>query len=137
MAHLNLLLTLVGSFTRGKQTMAILKKTGLSIFAAAFLVLAMQTAAESATVENTKIMDREAQQCVAEIARRADYSSASRVVHMIMDAKQKNLAQQQFRINTLIYAGDGEAAIREYRSTCVTHGVLNIVKFEIDQYVGS
>jgi len=125
MAHLNLLLTLVGSFTRGKQTMAILKKTGLSIFVASFLVLAMQTAAESATVENTKIMDRE------------DYSSASRIVHMIMDAKQKNLAQQQFRINTLIYAGDGEAAIREYRSTCVTHGVLNIVKFEIDQYVGS
>ncbi len=117
--------------------MTILKQTGLSILAATFLTLTMQTAAESATVENTQIMDREARQCVAEIARRADYSSASRVVHMIMDAKQKNLAQQQFRINTLIYAGDGEALIREYRSTCVTHGVLNIVKFEIDQYVGS
>lgn len=111
--------------------MVILKHTGLSVMAMALLTLSIPTASESATDRGARRLDREIQICVAEIGKRADYGEAARVVHTV-EAEQKNIAEQQFRINTLVYQGTDETAVREYNSLCVTRGPIELVRFRID-----
>jgi trehalose-6-phosphate synthase len=98
------------------------------------ITIAVPATGVSASALETRRMETEIQACVAEVGKHADYSGAKRVVHMIMDAKQKNLAQQQFTIDTAVFtAGTDNDSLpaREYRSTCVTQGALKLVDFEI------
>lgn len=97
----------------------------------ALLILAIPTAAKSATSTDTRKPDREIQICVAEIGKRAHYGEATRVVHTV-EAEQKNIAEQQFRINTVVYEDNNEIAVREYNSLCVTRGPIELVRFRID-----
>jgi len=78
-------------------------------------------------------MDYEIGMCVAEVGKHADYDSARRVVHKVVDVEQKNLAEQRIQIETLVYTAEGDAWTREYASRCVTRGALKVVSFEIEE----
>ena len=82
-------------------------------------------------------LGREIQMCVSRIADKADYSNATRVVHRVVTAEQKNLVEQKFRIDTVVLADDDNVVIRAYNATCVTMGPLKIVSFKIDLSAGS
>ena len=71
--------------------------------------------------------------CVDRIGSRADYENARRVVHRVVDISQKNIAEQELRIDTLVFAADDTALLRQYASTCVTHGPLKVVSFRIEE----
>jgi len=81
-------------------------------------------------------LDREIGLCVARIGDRANYNDAVRVVHRVVKAEQVNLAEQQFNIDTIVLAGDENAVIRAYSSTCVTMGPVRVVRFRIDETAG-
>lgn len=111
--------------------MVIQNHTGLAVLVLALMALAVPTVSESATGRDARNKGKEIQICVAEIRKRADYGDATRVVHTVA-AEQKNIAEQQFRINTLVYSGSKETAVREYYSLCVTRGPIELVSFRID-----
>ena len=76
-------------------------------------------------------LDREISLCVAEIGRHADYDGGERIVHKVLDAEQKNLAEREFSIDTLVYADEAGGLIRQYQSRCVTKGALKVVRFDV------
>lgn len=79
---------------------------------------------------------REIRLCVTEVGKRVNYDDATRVVHHVIEAGQKNLAEQEIRINALVFLGEGNAAESKYGSTCMTRGSLKIVRFEIAEIAG-
>ena len=105
----------------------------LVVIAAIFTTVGMSTVSDAAAGNRTRSMDHEIQMCVAEVGRRADYGNATRVVHKIMEAEQKNIAEQQFTIDTIVFTDSSDVVAREYRSRCVTRGALKLVNFEINQ----
>lgn len=108
---------------------SILLVTAASTFASA------PVPAHEITGANIK-MDREIEMCVAEVGKRANYDDARRVLHRVMSVNQKNLAEQEIRIDTLVYATDSQVTSRQYASTCVTRGPLKVVKFRIAETAG-
>jgi hypothetical protein len=111
--------------------MITLKNTKSAALAAAFVILAIPAVAQPAKSSNMESTDREIQICVAEIGKRVNYGEATRVVHMVKE-EQKNIAERQFRINTAIYDGIDEIAVREYSSLCVTQGPIKLVSLRIN-----
>lgn len=103
----------------------------LAVLVLALLSLAVPAVSESSTDRHAGSKGKEIQICVAEIRKRANYGEATRVVHTVAE-ERKNIAEQQFRINTLIYSGSKETAVREYYSLCVTRGPIELVSFRID-----
>jgi hypothetical protein len=71
--------------------------------------------------------------CVAEVGKRTLYDDASRVVHRVIEAEQKNLVERRYRINTLVYASDKQSVMRSYEAVCVTRGPLKVIRFAIDE----
>jgi hypothetical protein len=70
--------------------------------------------------------------CVSEIAKHANYDDASRVTHWVDRLTQKNLAELDIRIETTVYAADGEPATRKYKTSCLIAGMGYLVDFRID-----
>ena len=81
-------------------------------------------------------VDREIEMCVAAVGKRANYDGAKRVLHLVMEINQKNIAEQEIRIDTLVYASDSEFTSRQYASVCVTRGPLKVVTFRIEETAG-
>jgi hypothetical protein len=116
---------------RRKTVMVTFKYFRSAVSVVALVILATPSVAEPAKGGIRKSTDREIQMCVAEIGKRVKYNKAMRVVHMVKE-EQKNIAEQQFRINTAIYDGLTDIAVREYNSLCVTRGPIELVKLRID-----
>jgi hypothetical protein len=104
-------------------------KKALALSFAAFT--AAPFAAASDLASRASATDHGLEMCVAEIGKRTKYDDASRVVHRVTEAAQKNLVERRYRINTLLYAGGDQSVLRSYESVCVTRGPLKVVRFDI------
>ena len=62
----------------------------------------------------------------------SDYNNASRAIHWVGKFTQKNLAKPGIRIETTVYAADGEPATRKYKTSCLIAGMGHLVDFRID-----
>ena len=99
------------------------------------LILVLSVPAVASYPETERNLDQEIDMCVARIGAQANYDSAARVVHRVVEAEQVNLAEQQFRIDTLVLADDDSVVIRAYNSTCVTMGLLKVVRFHLEESI--
>ena len=103
------------------------------ITAAAALLVSSPAAMAHDQVVTKDEAGKEIGLCVDRIGSRANYGNARRVVHRVVDISQKNIAEQQLRIDTTVFATDGTAVLRQYASTCVTHGPLKVISFRIEE----
>ena len=77
-------------------------------------------------------VDRQIQACVDEIREHADYAAASRIVHSVSRLNQRNAVELEIKVETAVFATDAEAAVREYRVSCVTASLGDVVRFRIN-----
>lgn len=94
---------------RSIQTLAVGLLTVAGLFCSGPLS-AMPNRAEAAQRSSVDL-------CVAQIGDQANYEEASRVLHNV-DSKERRVGGHIMRIETLVYATDGEHAIRRYSTTC-------------------
>ncbi|NJN71119.1 MAG: hypothetical protein HC801_13180 [Nitrospira sp.] len=107
-------------------------KTLVSLSTLALLSITMTCDAYAGTNRSERRTIEQVRSCVSEIARHANYNDASRAIHWVDKLTQKNLAELEIRIETTIYAADGELVSRKYRTSCVVAGLRNLVDFRID-----
>jgi hypothetical protein len=107
-------------------------KTLLSLSTLALFGISMTCDAYAGTDRSERRTMEQVRSCVFEIAKHANYSDASRAIHWVDKLTQKNLAELEIRIETTIYAADGELVSRKYRTSCVVAGMRNLVDFRID-----
>ena len=107
-------------------------KTILSLSTLALLGLTMMSDAYASTDRSERRTIEQVRSCISEIAKHADYDNASQAIHWVDKLTQKNLAELEIRIETTVYAADGERASRKYRTSCVVTGMRNLVDFRID-----
>ncbi len=100
--------------------------------AAALFVLAGQVfAAEGSWQE----IEPEINACVAAIADHANYNDATHVRHDVVGVKERTVGYK-LTIETSIYSVKGDAAIREYATSCVVNGNNAPMKFSISESDG-
>ena len=68
--------------------------------------------------------------CVAAVSEHADYADATRVRHAVVDIKERTVGYK-LTIQTSIFAETGDAAIREYATSCVVNGDHTPMQFSI------
>lgn len=107
-------------------------KTTLSLSMLALLGLTMTCDAYADTNREQRRTIKQVRSRVAEIAKHANYDDASRAFHFVERLKQKNLVELEIRIETSVYAADGEPATRKYKTWCLIAGLGNLVDFRID-----
>ena len=107
-------------------------KTTLSLSMLALLGLTMTCDAYADTNRDQRRTMKQVRSCVAEIAKHASYGDASRAIHWVDRLNQKNLVELEIRIETTVYAVDGEPATRKYKTSCLVAGLGNLVDFRID-----
>ena len=103
----------------------------LAVMALFGSVFAGDMAVASSNAEHR--VDRQIQACVDEIREHADYASASRIVHSVSRLNQRNAVELEIKVETVVYATDADAAVREYRVSCVTASLGDVVRFRINQ----
>ncbi len=96
---------------------------------AALLLLAGQV---SAAKGNWAEIETEINSCVAAIADHANYDDATYVRHAVVDVKERTVGYK-LTIQTSIYAIRGDAAIREYATSCVVNGHNSPMQFSISE----
>lgn len=107
-------------------------KTILSLSTLTLLSLTMTCDAYASTNRNERRTIEQVRSCVSEIAKHADYDNASRAIHWVERLTQRNLAELEIRVETTVYAAEGELISRKYRTSCVVAGLRNLVVFRID-----
>lgn len=107
-------------------------KTLVSLSTLALLGVTIACDAYAGTNRGERRTIEQVRSCVSEIAKHADYNDASRAIHWVDRFAQKNLAELEIRIETTVYAADGELVSRKYRTSCVVVGMRNLVDFRID-----
>ena len=107
-------------------------KSTLSLSMLALLGLTITCDAYADSNRDQRRMIKQVRSCVAEIAKHANYDDASRAIHWVDTLKQKNLVELEIRIETTVYAVDGEPATRKYKTSCLVAGLGNLVDFRID-----
>jgi hypothetical protein len=107
-------------------------KTILSLSTLALLGLTMTCDAYADSDRNERRTMKQVRSCVSEIAKHANYDDASRATHWVGRLAQKNLAELQIRIETTVYAANGETATRKYKTSCLVSGMEYLVEFRID-----
>ena len=103
----------------------------LTTMFAALLALSLSCDASAATDRQQVRAEKLIAPCVAELAKHADLADAERVVHWVSDLEQKNLVEMRIRIDTDVYAGEGDEVRKQYSSTCDVSGPGKVVKFRI------
>ena len=71
------------------------------------------------------------QSCIAEIAKRADYEGAARVVHRVTELRQRNLVEVEVKIATSIYPSDAGSQTRVYETACVVGQLGKVVEIRL------
>jgi len=107
-------------------------KSAISLSTLALFGLAMTCDANAGANRSERRTIEQVRSCVSEIAKHADYADASKAVHWVDKLTQKNLAELEIRIETTVYAADGELVSRKYKTSCVVAGMRNLVDFQID-----
>ena len=107
-------------------------KSTLSLSMLALLGLTMTCDAYADTNRDQRRTMKQVRSCVAEIAKHANYDDASRALHLVERLKQKNLVELEIRIETSVYAADGEPVTRKYKTSCLVAGLGKLVDFRID-----
>jgi len=108
-------------------------KTIVSLPTLALLGITMTCDAYAGTNRSERRTIEQVRWCVSEISKHANYDDASRAIHWVDELSQKNLVELEIRIETTVYATDGELVSRKYRTFCVVAGLGNLVDFRIDQ----
>ena len=103
-------------------------KTAMSLSIVALLGLSLTCNVNAAQTHGKARTDRQIQACVAEIGLHANYDEASRVVHRVESLEQRNLAEMKIGVETTVFLKD-DGSEREYRASCVTDTMGNLVKF--------
>ena len=83
-------------------------KTTLSFSMLALFGLTMTCDAYADTNRDQRRTIKQVRSCVAEIAKHANYDGASRAIHWVDRLNQKNLVELEIRIETTVYAPNGE-----------------------------
>ena len=107
-------------------------KSTLSLSLLALLGLTMTCDAYADSNREQRRTIKQVRSCVAEIAKHANYDDASRALHLVERLKQKNLVELEIRIETSVYAADGEPVTRKYKTSCLVAGLGKLVDFRID-----
>lgn len=107
-------------------------KTLISLSTLVLLGLTMTCDALAGDTRSERRTNEQVRSCIAEIAKHAEYSDASRAIHWVDQITQKNLAELEIRVETTLYATDSELVSRKYQSRCVVAGIGNLVDFRID-----
>ena len=102
---------------------------------ASALVLAL--GATSAMASDTQGIDfaDEAKACIAAVNDRADYDSATRVRHNVIEQKN-TFSGYVLDIDTIVFTTSDDVATRVYASHCVAKGDGQPRKFNIDKISG-
>ena len=108
-------------------------KTIQSLFTLALLGLTLSCDVYASTNRSERRTIEQVRACVSEIAKHADYDSASRAIHWVDRLARKNFGELEIRVETTVYAADSELVSRKYRTSCVIFGVRNLVDFRIDR----
>ena len=103
-------------------------KTAMSVSIAALLGLSLTCNVNAAQTHGKARTDRQIQACVAEIGLHANYDEAARVVHRVESLEQRNLTELKIGVETTVFLKD-DGSEREYRASCVTDTMGNLVKF--------
>ncbi len=95
------------------------------------LGLSVLSDAKADSARSMRITNEHIQACVSEIGRHADYDNATRVVHQVVGLDQRNLEEMEINVETLVFLkSEGELA-REYRVSCITGAMHDLVRFRI------
>ncbi len=97
--------------------------------AAALFILAGQASAAEGSWQE---IETEINSCVAAIAEHANYDDATHVRHTVVGVKERTVGYK-LTIETSIYSDTGDAAIREYATSCVVNGNNAPMKFSISE----
>ncbi len=105
-----------------------------SIAAVSALLLLGFSATSDAEVGSSRDQLRthaDVQSCIAEIAKRADYDGAARVVHRVTELRQRNLVEVEVKIATSIYSGEAGGETRVYETDCVIGQLGKVVEIRV------
>ena len=105
------------------------------VFALAIALVLSIASADAATANDRKRIDLGVRTCVAEIAKRADYRDASRVLHVVVLGKRDNRVELKMSIETMVYSSQGDLVLGQYSTSCVTGALGKLVRFELHQAV--
>ncbi len=95
------------------------------------LGLSVVSIAEADTARSKRLTNEQIQVCVAEIGRHADYGNAARVVHQVVGLDQRNLEEMEIVVETSVFLKNEGDLAREYRASCITGAVRDLVRFRI------
>ncbi len=70
--------------------------------------------------------------CVAAVDAQADYDQGTKVLHNVETSKRR-VSGHIMSIQTLVYGGDGDTLIREYKTNCAINDDDEIKRFRIRQ----
>ena len=101
-------------------------KSTLSVSALALFGLALSCDDSARDDYRTDVQIRS---CVAAIDSQADYHDAERVVHTVTRLKQRNYAELEIAVDTVVY---GSKNTREYEAACVTDTRGDLVQFHFN-----
>lgn len=107
-----------------------INRVTLSILTAA-ATMALAGTASAKQGQWTEI-DAEISSCVATVAANANYADATRVRHAVVDVKERTVGYK-LTIETSLYNENGDAAIREYATSCVVNGNNAPLQFSISE----
>ena len=108
-------------------------KSAMSVGAAAMLALSLTCTANAESEHDNKVITDPVQACVAEIADRANYDGAERIVHVVSKLEQKNLVEKRIEIDTSVYTGESVDKPREYHVSCITGNLGKVVKVRLEE----
>ena len=106
-------------------------KAVTSLTAIALLGLSVTCVAGADPDRYERRTQAEVRSCIAEIAKRADYEGASRVVHLVKDLRQKNLVEVELRIITSVYFEGTADETRQYETSCVVAQLGEVVDIRV------
>jgi hypothetical protein len=107
-------------------------KTFASMAAVALLGSSLTAGADENQGRDELRTQSEAESCVAEIAKLADYDGATRVVHRVTELKQKNLVEVELKIDTSIYQDEVSGVTRGYETSCVIAQLGKVVEVRVE-----
>ncbi len=110
--------------------MTVHTKTLTSLAAMLLLGLSVTCDASANSSRDDRRTQYEVQSCVAEIAKRANYEGASRIVHRVQELRQKNLVEVEMTIATSVHLDEATGATREYSTSCVIAQLGRVVEIQ-------
>lgn len=101
----------------------------VSLGVAAMFGIAFTCDASASPLHEDHRTSEQIRACVAEIGEHADYSRASRVVHIVSKLKQRNYEELEIRVDTSVFGDDD--SVDAYAASCVTETRGDLVRFRI------